>query len=775
MIASLSTRMTRSRTRAPVAPRVSLMRRVFSDKPERSGWLRALAFVASAWAVLTLVAVGAPPLIPVAALGAIGAGHFYSYRRAGRGSPLISLAIGIFIVALGIYMRNDLVAAIRGDRIPVTYFLLATGGAASFDLRTRASLYTQLIFAGIVTFFASEIAFAVGFGPLLAVFGLATAAFFARAWLEDEISGAQIAPTRLASRVMVWSALGVGVIVLGIVAFMLMPWNAAQTPHAPQFAVLPFSGTETGDIPPLSPEVAKQLTRERQNSLEGLSGPTGPDGVPDTVGGGQATGGPGVAGVQELGKDGLRTAVTIADPLTPPGPATDETVMYVRSPVASYWRGRTYDTFNPGADGGPGEWTSVRKDESSGLPPPELLRRPRNEEDTRYLQTFFLHQDTGGTLLAGYEPLAVAIERDEQWKPVIGAGSTYQVISSQPPLSSDSLRNDRSRWLDSRYSTIPEGLGFIHKLSAEVTRDATTHFDRAAAIASYLHQLPIDEAAPSQLESTASLEDFVFGDRPGTSLDFATAMVMMARASGLTSRVATGYLPGEYNALSGANKVTGKESHVWAEVYFDKAGWVPFDPAPRTDVPVASAIKRPPPSGGLSFLLEHRFGDDLARAATRAPAAAIASALEFLESGVQAIMGLASLGAGIALTWLAWRWLKNRRASIVDRKRYATFDDAGRRAVRRAFRKAEARVARSGFRRRLRSESYGAYADAVRAHFQNYPPELGELAALATQAAYSSSPLGIAEPARARELADSIDARLRVQRRRVGKAGLSGA
>jgi hypothetical protein len=758
-----STRVTGAGSRAEAAPRASLLRRVFSDKPERSGWLRGLSFGAAAWSVLTLIAVGAPPAIPLVCASLIAAGHYFSYRRQGRSLPLVSLAIGIFIVALGIYMRNDLVAAIRGDRLPVTYFLLATGAASAFDLRTRASLYTQLIFAGIVTFFASEIAFAGVFAPFLVVFGLFTGGFLARAWLEDELNGARavLFKTR-GGHAAVWSGVGVAVVVVGVLAFMVMPWNAAQTPHAPQFAVLPFSGAELGDVPPLSPEMAKQLTLQRQASLEGLSGAIGEDGLPDTVGGGTRTGGTGMAGVQELGKDGFTADVTIAEPLTAPGSMTDEVVMYVRSAVASYWRGRTYDRFDPaGGDGGTGEWLATSKEQTSGLPPAAARRRPRSDEDTRYLQTFFLHQDTGGTVLAGYEAVAAAVPRDAESRPELGDGATYQVVSQQPPLTAERLRNDRTRWIDKRYTEIPDGMGFLHALTAQVTKDATTHFDRASAIASYLHQLPRDETTANPLVSSADLEDFLFGEAPGSDLDFATAMVLMARAAGLTSRLATGYLPGDYNPLSGANTVTGADAHAWAEISFEKSGWVPFDAAPRTDLPSATTAARPAPAGGLGFLLEHRFGDSLAEGATRGPATAISEAFKFLGRGIEAMAAITAAAALGALAWLAWRWVRDRERVVAVRLRFATLDDANRRAVRAAYARAEAAIARAGFRRREPSESLGDYSAQVRSRFTGTALEFAELTHAASQAAYSGRELPTEMVDRARQASASLRDSLR--------------
>ena len=83
------------------------------------------------WAAFSIAFVGIEPLIPAGAMVALAAGHWVSYRRRRAGIVWISMAIGLFIVVLGIAMRLELVAAVRGDRVPMAFFLLATGAASS--------------------------------------------------------------------------------------------------------------------------------------------------------------------------------------------------------------------------------------------------------------------------------------------------------------------------------------------------------------------------------------------------------------------------------------------------------------------------------------------------------------------------------------------------------------------------------------------------------------------------------------------------------------------
>ena len=203
------------------------------------------------------------------------------------------------------------------------------------------------------------------------------------------------------------------------------------------------------------------------------------------------------------------------------------------------------------------------------------------------------------------------VPRDAGLQPVIEDGTTYQVVSRRPESSPNALRNDSAQWQGPEYVALPEGFGDIAKLTRGLVADAPTDFDRAASIASYLSQLELDETAENQLVSVTSLDEFVFGHTPGTSMDFATAMTLMSRVAGLPTRLATGYLPGSYNPFSGANTVTQAEAHTWAEVAFQKAGWVPFDAAPRaggTDAANSSGTGSNP----LAKMLENRLGDRIA-------------------------------------------------------------------------------------------------------------------------------------------------------------------
>ncbi|MBT3942032.1 MAG: hypothetical protein HOF43_04875, partial [Chloroflexi bacterium] len=94
--------------------RTSFLRKIFVDTPEDSIKLRIVTLIASMWAAFSIAFVGVEPLIPAGAMLALAGGHWVSYRRRRAGIVWISMAIGIFIVVVGIAMRLELVAAVRG-------------------------------------------------------------------------------------------------------------------------------------------------------------------------------------------------------------------------------------------------------------------------------------------------------------------------------------------------------------------------------------------------------------------------------------------------------------------------------------------------------------------------------------------------------------------------------------------------------------------------------------------------------------------------------------
>ncbi|MBK9110375.1 MAG: transglutaminase domain-containing protein [Nitrospira sp.] len=94
-------------------------------------------------------------------------------------------------------------------------------------------------------------------------------------------------------------------------------------------------------------------------------------------------------------------------------------------------------------------------------------------------------------------------------------------------------------------------------------------------LANYRYNLDV----PS-LQSAHPLEDFLLTRKTGYCEHYATAMVVLLRATGIPARLVTGFLATEWNEFSRYYTVRQRDAHAWVEVYFPRSGWITMDPTP---------------------------------------------------------------------------------------------------------------------------------------------------------------------------------------------------
>ena len=138
--------------------------------------------------------------------------------------------------------------------------------------------------------------------------------------------------------------------------------------------------------------------------------------------------------------------------------------------------------------------------------------------------------------------------------------------------------------VNSPYASLPEWArsGRIQDLAIEITSGHSTPYSQAKAIERYLrteyaYQPPEtsrDGAPPAGLDP---VDWFLFDKREGTSGNFSSAFVFLARAIGLPARVVSGWAIG---VTPDRQIVYSDQAHQWAEVAFEGLGWVDFDPTP---------------------------------------------------------------------------------------------------------------------------------------------------------------------------------------------------
>jgi len=75
-----------------------------------------------------------------------------------------------------------------------------------------------------------------------------------------------------------------------------------------------------------------------------------------------------------------------------------------------------------------------------------------------------------------------------------------------------------------------------------------------------------------------SLHEFIFKNKKGFCIHFASAFAIMARAAGIPARVVTGFQGGEYNEFGHFFLVKEQDAHAWVETYLKDYGWKRYDP-----------------------------------------------------------------------------------------------------------------------------------------------------------------------------------------------------
>ena len=710
-------------------PAVVGLRRVipstFSHRVEEHLTLRLMALAIGLWVALSLAWVGGPGWIWGAGVALMTVGHAFSWLFRALRSPVRTAVVGIAVAGTLALIPRTVVLASTGDWLPIAHFLLLFQGIASFELRSRAALYTTVGMSGVILFLVSQRAPDASFGVFLTGFTALLLSFLAISSLVDQLRNTEVRWFR--SRLsFAWFLTGLFAVLMLASAgvFVLMPKHlGSQTEHA-EAAVLPIRGSA-----PASPSIMARMPSVpalRRSDVDwSLASPNeGAESPRPTTSAGEGDGRPTGAEVAARATIASDSGASISTDRGSERPAASDergrsarsVVMRVRNPVLTYWRGQVFDGF----DGSvwrpdPTSWAihsrgranDIYKASTPGGLRPEPL----------YAQTYFIEEPPPrGVIYSGYSPLIASVPRSSAQVPGLGDGTIYKVLSALPDFATGSLERGRPRpSLDSRYRRIPTALDGLRGVAQQISGDAYTDLDRARRIVTFLDaNYEFNGAAADQLALSSDPLEFLSRWLRGTSMDFATAAVTLSRAAGVPARLVTGYLPGEFDPLSGTYAVTyavrNGDGHAWAEMYIVGIGWVPFDAAPS---PAVAALGEGETyrSKLLSSLFSMNYGEDVYGAFRSSPQS-LAQLLRqpFGGEGLGAVAGLAlGIVAATAGVFVARRLLK----VFLQRRRrpgYSHLAGEGRQEILRLYIQAEKLLRRAGFGRRSPSQTLGEYA-----------------------------------------------------------------
>jgi len=280
-------------------------------------------------------------------------------------------------------------------------------------------------------------------------------------------------------------------------------------------------------------------------------------------------------------------------------------VFKVESPVPSYWRLTSLDTFT-GQD-----WVSTDTYRGFGSRLPGTQAVPPG---TRIVEEDFQIQQLESVWLPdAFTPSSVIGVRNVSYDPtsnsLITAKATsdglnytvdsYQYLStldpgdleSAPPVAiTSSLRRD----LQLPSSVPPD----VYALAKTITAGQTTEYGKALALQNYFRGPDYSYTLDPPVDGFGinSLVDFLFDTRQGYCQQFAGSYAVLARAIGLPTRLAVGFATGS-DIGDGRYQVLDADAHTWPEVYFGPGyGWLPFEPTPSFANPMSQGYA-PPPSG----------------------------------------------------------------------------------------------------------------------------------------------------------------------------------
>ena len=148
-------------------------------------------------------------------------------------------------------------------------------------------------------------------------------------------------------------------------------------------------------------------------------------------------------------------------------------------------------------------------------------------------------------------------------------------------------------WADpaprSHYRRAPQALisDRLRGLARRLADAGGNDFETAMAAREYLRgacEYTLDP--PTIPADRESVDHFLFESKRGYCVHFAEALTVLARLCGLPARIGAGYLPGNYNVLTGSFEVFEYHAHAWSQVFVEPHGWLTFDGVPPADLPL---------------------------------------------------------------------------------------------------------------------------------------------------------------------------------------------
>ena len=126
----------------------------------------------------------------------------------------------------------------------------------------------------------------------------------------------------------------------------------------------------------------------------------------------------------------------------------------------------------------------------------------------------------------------------------------------------------------------------VRALAKKITAGDTTDYQKALDLQTYFRDAQRFTYSTKAPKGGSDAVWSFLQTKEGYCVQFATAMAVMLRSLDIPARVGVGYLTRAPGA-DGVTSVTGQDAHAWPEVYFERSGWVRFEPTPAVQSGIA--------------------------------------------------------------------------------------------------------------------------------------------------------------------------------------------
>ncbi len=625
---------------------VGLLRRQIHlsiSSPETSSTITPTArwsAAAAAFASMAMLvgAVDGTPIVSVLVLGAVAVGagvSLFVARRSGKRPLVMQVAIiAAILVALGAIAVqasgvDGLLAALRGPLPNVLMLLVVLHG---FEVIDRRTLRVHLAITFVIACYGAGLRIDDALGWWL----LAWATPLLISFLTASTTTSPTSPSARASRAGRTPSVTPRSSIRWVTAFAAL---SVATLALLSLIPIPDGPARLG-LPALSSGAP------RVGSPGGLAAPDGSSPPPAD---GDATPGDRGSIGNVVGYPGFTESLDTSVR----GDLGDDLVMRVRAPEPAFWRGQTFTEFDGRTWTVSPELGDPRTGPVIDVPPTVGDALGTAVPTAELVQTYYVEQDLPNVVFAAARPVQVVIDGSLWTRPdgalrsdvTLNAGSVYTVISSRAQVDAEILRSQGD--LGAFFAGFRDAAGgdeidpFLElppsttqrtiDLATRLRSPGESTYDTILSYEAWLGaNTEYDLDAPVPAPGDDAVDDFLFESQRGFCEQIASTLVVMLRSQGVPARLATGYVPGERDRVSGVWNVVASDAHAWVEVWFPTTGWQAFDPT--AEVPLAADAGNATVGGDLiaatvSSIASH--GTSIAMVALLLGACLVAIRLEF--------------------------------------------------------------------------------------------------------------------------------------------------